>query len=72
MNFASMFNDITQWESQTVQNKCPAQANEVATYAARFRLGYWCWSRGGKDLEYKEEQLPTSLQTVDGTNSLSE
>ena len=43
--FASMFNDITSWDSSKVQAKCPAQA-EVAKYAARLKPGYRCfWSR---------------------------
>ena len=46
---SSMFNDITIWESQKVQSKCQAQWDEVATYAARFRLGYWCFSGPGSE-----------------------
>ena len=34
--FASMFNDITNWESQKVQSKCVAPANEVAVHASKF------------------------------------
>ena len=34
--FANMSDDITIWESRKVQDKCPAQAREVATYAANF------------------------------------
>ena len=34
--FANMFNDITIWEGRKVQDKCPAQAREVAIYAANF------------------------------------
>ena len=31
------------WESQKVQNKCPAQASEVATYPANFWSGHLCF-----------------------------
>ena len=47
--FASMFNDITNWEGHMVQKK----ASDVAICAASFRLGYWCFCCLGtrKDLE---------------------
>ena len=64
--FASMFDDITNWESQKRQNTCPAQANEVAILAARFRPGYWCFCGPGPE---KNDHL-TRLQTVNVTNSL--
>ena len=34
--FASMFNEMTHWESQNVHNTCLAQANEVAFYDGKF------------------------------------
>ena len=37
--FASLFN----CDSRKGQDKCPAQAKEVATHAAKFRLVYWCF-----------------------------
>ena len=69
-----MSNDITNWESQKVQNKCPGHANEVATYAARLRPGSWCFSvsrtrkRPGHSLN--NDHL-THLQTVNGANLFS-
>ena len=39
--FASMFNEITRWDSLKVQNKCLVRTNDLATYAARFRPGHW-------------------------------
>ena len=39
--FASMFKDITIWESPNVRSKCLDQAEEVANCAARFKPGYW-------------------------------
>ena len=53
-------NDITNWESQKVPNKCQAQANEVASYAARVRLGYWCFCGPGLDKTWKyNEERPS-------------
>ena len=48
--FASIFHDITNWESQKVQDKSPAQAKEVATYAARFGPCYWCFCGPGSEV----------------------
>ena len=66
-----MFNDITNVNSQKVQNKCPAQANEVATYAAKFRSGYWCVCGPGSEKTWNYHEDLTKLQTVNQTNSLS-
>ena len=41
--------DITNWESRKVQDKCLAQANEVATHTARLRPGYWCFCGRGSE-----------------------
>ena len=45
----SMFNDITDTGRRKVQGRCLESANEVATYAARFRLSYLCFC--GPELE---------------------
>ena len=37
-----MFNDITAWESEKLQDKCLGQAKDVATHVEKFRPGYWC------------------------------
>ena len=47
--FTSPFNDITDYGSRKVQNKCPAQANEVAICGARFRPGYLCFCGPGSE-----------------------
>ena len=60
--FSRMFNNITNWESQKVQRKYPAQADEVSTNAARFRLG--CWFSAEKTWT-NNEQRP-SHQLADG------
>ena len=39
-HFASMFNDITNWESRKVPEECLAQVKQQATCAAIFRLGF--------------------------------
>ena len=64
--FASMFNDITNWERRKVQDECKAQAKEVATYEERLGLGYWCFcgSASEKTLTYHEER--PSHQFADG------
>ena len=68
---ASMFNNITNWESQEVHSTCLAQANEAANYVATFRP---CVSvvqdrkRPGNDM--KNDHL-TNLRTVSGTSWLS-
>ena len=64
--FVSMFNDIASWESQKVQNRCQAQANEVATYSARFRPGYWCFRGPGSDKNWNCDEERPSHQFADG------
>ena len=70
---ASMFNDITNWKSPTVQTMCLAQAREVASYATRFRPR--CWVSVVQDRERPGHIMSvdhvTNLLTVNGTNSLS-
>ena len=57
---ASMFFDITSWESPQVQATCLAQAKEVAAYAARFRPGHWCSFGPGSDKTWKyNEERPS-------------
>ena len=54
---ASMFNDITSWESLAVQAKSFARAKE-SFHAARFRPGYWCFCGPGsaKTRQHNEER----------------
>ena len=63
---ASMFNDVTNWESPQVQTPCLSQAEEVANYACKIQM----WSRIGKRLgnTTKTDQL-TNMLTEDGTTS---
>ena len=49
----SPINNITDYGSRKVQNKCPAQANEVATCGARFRPGYLCFCGPGSEQAWK-------------------
>ena len=73
ITFGRMFNDLTNWDSQKVHNKCLVHAKEVATYAGRFRPGCWCFCGPGSERAghaLKNDHL-TSLQTVNGTNSLT-
>ena len=72
--FASMFNDINSWEIQKVHNKCLAQANDVATYSARFRPGYWCFCGPGEEKTWTYNEGRPSHQVfrwVRGTSSYS-
>ena len=64
--FASMFIDITNWESQKVQHKCTAQANEVAIHAARFRPGYWYFCGPGSKKTWTHHEHRPSHQFADG------
>ena len=64
--FESMFNDITNWESQKVLNKCIVQAKEVASYAARFRPGYRCFCGPGSDKHGNIMKNRPSHDFVDG------
>ena len=52
--FASIFNDMTNWETRKAQDTCRAQAEEVATFAARFRPGYGCFCGPGSEKTRKE------------------
>ena len=45
---ASMFNDITEY-GRKVQGKCLNSAKEVASCAAKFRPGYWCFCGPGSE-----------------------
>ena len=54
--FLSMFNDITNRESQKVQTKCLTQAREVATHASRFRTGCWCSCGLGSETTWKHNE----------------
>ena len=63
--FASMLNDITNWESQKVQNKWQAEASEVATFAARFSPGYWCICGPGSEKTWKYNEERPSRQFAD-------
>ena len=57
--FACMFNNITKWRSQKVQDICPAHAKEVASYAARFRPSDWCFCGPGSENTLKcDEERP--------------
>ena len=63
---ASMFSHITSWESAKVQAKCLVQAKDVATYAARFRLGHWCFCGLGSEKTWKHNGERPSHQCGDG------
>ena len=52
--FASMFNDIATCHKR--QNKCLVQGKAVAFYAARFRLGHWCYSGPGSEKTWKDNE----------------
>ena len=59
--FKRPINNITDYGSRKVQNKCPAQANEVATCGARFRPGYLCFCGPGSEQAWKNTgSRPTS------------
>ena len=60
--FASMFDDVTNWESRKVQDTCPAPAKEVATYAGRFRPGCWCFcAPGSENLEIQRRTTTSPI-----------
>ena len=63
--FAVMFDYIT-WKSLKVQDQCPAQAKEGATYAASFRLCYWCFCGPGSEKTWTYNQDQPSYQFADG------
>ena len=60
-----MFDYIT-WKSRKVQDQCPAQAKEGATYAASFRLGYWCFCGLGSGKTWTYSKDRPSHQFADG------
>ena len=62
--FASMFNDMTDYGSKKVQGKCLAK--EVATYAARFRLGYWCFCGPGSEQTWTHNESRPSSHSANG------
>ena len=61
----TMFN-ITDWESQKVQNKCPAQASEVATYAAKVQPDCRCLCGPGSEKTWTKNEDRPSYQFGDG------
>ena len=63
--FAFMFDCIT-CKSWKVQDQCPAQAKEGATYAAGFRLGYWCFCGPGSEKTWTCNKDRPSHQFADG------
>ena len=70
--FTSMFNDITDYGGKKVQGKCLDSANEVATCAARFRPGYWCFCGRGSEQTWKyNESRPTSHFADGGWDELA-
>ena len=68
--FAGMFNNITKWRSQKVQDICPAHAKEVATYAG-FRLGDWCICGPGSENTLKCNEERPICRRLNVKNSLS-
>ena len=75
MMFASMFGDTSNWESRKVQDKCRAQAKEVASYAARFRPGSLVF-RGSVDKDRKKtwkfnEDRPSRQIAIGTCNKLA-
>ena len=64
--FASMFIDITNWESQKVQNKCLAQATEVALTRQDSDLVIVCFCAPGSEKTWKCNEERPSHQFADG------
>ena len=64
--FASIFSDMTNWETRKVQDTCRAQAEKVATYAARCTRGYGCFCGPGSEKTRKEYRERPSHQFSDG------
>ena len=64
--FASIFTDITIWESAKVRAKCISQAEEKANYAARFSLGCCCFCCPGSKKTWTCNEDKPSYQFADG------
>ena len=60
-----MFNDTTNWESEGAQQLFSSSVH-VATYAARFRPGYWCFCGPGSEKTWKYNEERPFLQFADG------
>ena len=70
--FTSMFNDIAAYGSTKVQGKCLDSAKEVASYAARFRPGNWCFCGPGSEQTWKyNKSTPTSHFANGGWDKLA-
>ena len=61
-----MLKDISNRESPKVQATCLARLKEVASYAARFRLGGWRFGSPGSDQPWKCNKDRPSQQFADG------
>ena len=63
---ARIFHEIINWESsEGCKQACPAQAKELAAYAARFRPGYGCFC-GPSEKTWTCNEVQPSHQFADG------
>ena len=64
--FTSMFDDITDCVSKKVHGNCLDSAKEVASFAARFKLGCWCFCGPGSEQTWKNNEARLAAQFAYG------
>ena len=64
--FTSMFDDITDCVSKKVHGHCLDSAKEVASFAARFKPGCWCFCGPGSDQTWKNNDARPAAQFAHG------